>query len=71
MSPLWLTCVVLIGCNIARFYIDSISVTPLDIGDACSLLSFRRSAISPCHMRLMVRFNYDYLVIEINDTKNG
>jgi hypothetical protein len=23
------------------------------------------------HMRLMVRFNYDYLVDEINDTKNG
>jgi hypothetical protein len=23
------------------------------------------------HMRLMVRFNYDYLVVEINDTKNG
>jgi hypothetical protein len=23
------------------------------------------------HMRLMVGFNYDYLVVEINDTKNG
>jgi hypothetical protein len=23
------------------------------------------------HMRLMVLFNYDYLVVEINDTKNG
>jgi hypothetical protein len=23
------------------------------------------------HMRLMVRFKYDYLVVEINDTKNG
>jgi hypothetical protein len=23
------------------------------------------------HMRLMVRFNYDYLVVEVNDTKNG
>jgi hypothetical protein len=23
------------------------------------------------HLRLMVRFNYDYLVDEINGTKNG
>jgi hypothetical protein len=23
------------------------------------------------HMKLMVNFNYDYLVVEINDTKNG
>jgi hypothetical protein len=23
------------------------------------------------HMTLMVLFNYDYLVVEINDTKNG
>jgi hypothetical protein len=23
------------------------------------------------HMRLMVRTNYDYLVVDINDTKNG
>jgi hypothetical protein len=23
------------------------------------------------HMRLIVRFNYDYLVVKINDIKNG
>jgi hypothetical protein len=23
------------------------------------------------HMRLMVRFNYNYLVVEINDAKTG
>jgi hypothetical protein len=23
------------------------------------------------HMRFMVMFNYDYLVVEINDIKNG
>jgi hypothetical protein len=23
------------------------------------------------HMRFMVRFNYDYLVVENDDTKNG
>jgi hypothetical protein len=23
------------------------------------------------HMRLMIMINYDYLIVEINDTKNG
>jgi hypothetical protein len=23
------------------------------------------------HMRLMIRFNYDYLIVKINDTTNG
>jgi hypothetical protein len=32
------------GC----FILIQISVTPSDMGDACSLLSFYRSAISPC-----------------------
>jgi hypothetical protein len=30
------------------FILIRISATPSDLGDACSLLSFRRSAISPC-----------------------
>jgi hypothetical protein len=30
------------------FILIRISVTPSDMGEACSLLSFRRSAISPC-----------------------
>jgi hypothetical protein len=34
------------------------------MGDACSLLLFRRSVISLFHVRFMVMFNYDYLVVE-------
>jgi hypothetical protein len=30
------------------FILIRISATPSDMGEACSLLSFRRSAISPC-----------------------
>jgi hypothetical protein len=30
------------------FILIQISMTPSDMGDACSLLSFHRSAISPC-----------------------
>jgi hypothetical protein len=30
------------------FILIQISTTPSDMGEACSLLSFRRSAISPC-----------------------
>jgi hypothetical protein len=48
-----------------------ISTTPSDLGDACSLVSFRRSAISLCFMRFMVMFNCDYLVVKNDDTKNG
>jgi hypothetical protein len=46
-------------------------MTPSDMGEACSLLSFREVLFHYVHMRLMVRFNYDYLVVEINDTKIG
>jgi hypothetical protein len=30
------------------FILIRISVTPSDMGEACSLLSFRRSVVSPC-----------------------
>jgi hypothetical protein len=56
---------------LTRWLLIRISVTPLDMCDTCSLLSFHRSATSPCSMRLMVIFNYDYLVFENDDTKNG
>jgi hypothetical protein len=53
------------------FILIRISMTPSDMGEACSLLSFREVLFHYVHMRLMVRFNYDYLVVEINDTKIG
>jgi hypothetical protein len=52
------------------FILIRISATPSDMGEACSLLSFRRSVVSSVHMRLLVMFSYDYLVVEINDIKN-
>jgi hypothetical protein len=47
-----------------------ISVTPSDMGDACSLCSNVEVLYHHVHIRFMVRFNYDYLVVENNDTKN-
>jgi hypothetical protein len=63
-------------CRVARllsykFVLIRISTAPSDMGDACSLLSFCRSAIHYIHMRFMTMFNYDYLVVENDDTKNG
>jgi hypothetical protein len=47
-----------------------ISATPSDMGEACSLCSNVEVLYHHVHMRFMVRFNYDYLVVENDDTKN-
>jgi hypothetical protein len=47
-----------------------ISVTPSDMGEACSLCLNVEVLYHYVHMRFMVRFNYDYLVVENDDTKN-
>jgi hypothetical protein len=39
------------------------------MGDACSLLSLRRSAISLCSYEIYGYVNDDYLVVENDDTK--
>jgi hypothetical protein len=41
------------------------------MGEACSLCSNVEVLYQHVHMRFMVRFNYDYLVVKNNDTKNG
>jgi hypothetical protein len=41
------------------------------MGEACSLCLNVEVLYHHIHMRFIVRFNYDYLVVEINDTKNG
>jgi hypothetical protein len=46
-------------------------MTPSDMGDACSLCLNVEVLFHHVHMRLVVRFKYDYLVVEINDTKIG
>jgi hypothetical protein len=39
------------------------------MGEACSLLSFYRSAIPLCSHESMVMLNYDYLIVKNDDTK--
>jgi hypothetical protein len=61
-------------CRIARLIpckviLILISATPSDMGEACSLCLNVEVLYHHVHMRFMVRFNYDYLVVEINDTK--
>jgi hypothetical protein len=41
------------------------------MSEAYSLLSFRRSAILLCSYEVNGYVNYDYLVVEIHDSKNG
>jgi hypothetical protein len=63
-------------CRVARLIpckviLIRISVTPSDMGEPCSLCLNVEVIYHHVHMRFMVRFNYDYLVVENNDTKNG
>jgi hypothetical protein len=48
-----------------------ISATPSNMSEACSLCSNVEVLYHHVHMRFMVRFNYDYLVVKNDDTKNG
>jgi hypothetical protein len=48
-----------------------ISTTPLNMGDACSLCPNVEVLYHHVHMRFMISFNYDYLVVKNDDTKNG
>jgi hypothetical protein len=48
-----------------------IFATPSDMGEACSLCSNVEVIYHHIHMRFMVRFNYDYLMVKNDDTKNG
>jgi hypothetical protein len=48
MLSSWLACVMLSGYFPCKVTIDLNLRDTSDMGDACSLLSFRRSAISPC-----------------------
>jgi hypothetical protein len=46
-------------------------VTPSDIDEACSLCPKVEVLYHHVRMRFMVMFNYDYLVVENDDTKNS
>jgi hypothetical protein len=46
-------------------------MTPSDMGEACSLRLNVEVLYHRVHMRFTVIFNYGYLVVENDDTKNG
>jgi hypothetical protein len=63
-------------CHVARLIpckviLIQISATPLNMGEACSLCSNVEVLYHHVYMRFMVKFNYDYLVVGNDDTKNG
>jgi hypothetical protein len=64
-------------CRVVRLFflikwlLIQIFTTPLDMGDACSLYSNIEVIYHHVHMRFMVMFIYDYLVVKNNDIKNG
>jgi hypothetical protein len=41
------------------------------MGEACSLRPSVKVLFHHVHMKFMVMFNYDYLVVKNDDTKNG
>jgi hypothetical protein len=41
------------------------------MGEACSLCINVEVLYHHVHMMFMVKFNYDYLIVENDDTKNG
>jgi hypothetical protein len=71
MLPPWLTCVVLSGYFPARCILIQISTTPSDMGETCSLCSNVEVSFHYVHMRFMIMFNYNCLVVKNDDTKNG
>jgi hypothetical protein len=63
-------------CHVARLILCKvilirISATPSNMGEACSLCLNIEMLYHHVHMRFMARFNYDYLVVENDDTKSG
>jgi hypothetical protein len=46
-------------------------MTLSDMGEACSLCTNVEVLYHYVHMRVIVMLNYDYLVVENDDTKNG
>jgi hypothetical protein len=63
-------------CHVARLIpckviLIQISATPSDMGEACLLCLNVEMLYHHVHMRFTVRFNYDYLVVKNDNTKNG
>jgi hypothetical protein len=71
------TCVAFLAhvCHVDRLLpckviLIRISVTPSDMGKACLLCSNVEVLYHHVHIRFMVMFNYDDLVVKNDDTKN-
>jgi hypothetical protein len=71
MIPVWFTCVVLSGYFPCKVTIDSNFRDTLGMGEACSLCTNVEVLYHYILMGFMVMFNYDYLVVKNDDTKNG
>jgi hypothetical protein len=71
MIPVWFMCIVLSGCFPCKVTIDSNLCDTLGMGEACSLCTNVEVLYHYILMGFMVMFNYGYLVVKNDDTKNG
>jgi hypothetical protein len=67
----WFTCVVLSSYFPCKVTIDSNLCDTLGMGEACSLCTNVEVILHYILMRFMFMFNYGYLVVKNDDTKNG
>jgi hypothetical protein len=71
----WYLCVSCVSCcqviSLIRWLLIQIFMMPSDMGEACSLCTNIEVIYHYVHMKFMIMFNYDYLVVENNDTKNS
>jgi hypothetical protein len=67
----WLTCVVLSGCYLVGLYWFESPRHPWIWVMLVHCCHSKEVLVLHVHTRLMVMFNYEYLVVDINDTKNG
>jgi hypothetical protein len=63
-------------CHVARLILCKVilipfSATPSDMGETYSLCLNVEVLYHHVHMRFMVGFNCDYLIVKNDDTKNG
>jgi hypothetical protein len=71
------TCVAFVAhvCRVVRLLpykviLIQISATPSDMSETCSLCSNIEVLYHHVYMRFMIMFNYDYLIVENDNTKN-
>jgi hypothetical protein len=65
----WHVCVVLSCYFLCKVYIDSNLVTSSNMVMLVRCYHYVEVSFHYVHIRFMIIFNYDYLVVEIDDTK--